>query len=153
MTNLIQQNPAYITQSELRPGIDAPMGEDPYERLSKALDTYASLSANKKLMQSLAESSKKLASAHRDYQGKARKCFHQIRTFLKVDLESILVEREKVLKCRQEMDFLKHEMEGSESKSKVRSFEKAKIVYETQCKKVGTFFEVIGGLTLQFFRL
>ena len=66
----------------------------------------------------------------------------QIRTFLKVDTENMKAEREKVLKCRQEMDLAKYELEGkgAQSQSKVRSFEKAKETYDNQCKKVSFMF-------------
>uniref|UniRef100_A0AC34FR38 BAR domain-containing protein n=1 Tax=Panagrolaimus sp. ES5 TaxID=591445 RepID=A0AC34FR38_9BILA len=140
---ILQQNADFIPPPDkigpsIRNGIDAPMGEDPYELLSKHLDDYSKVSSHPKESHALAKISKNLANAHREYQNKCRKTFHQIRTFLNVDLDKIRVEREKVLSCRQQMDFAKHEMEHSPSSGKARGYEKAKKVYETQCQKVIT---------------
>uniref|UniRef100_A0A914PVJ7 BAR domain-containing protein n=1 Tax=Panagrolaimus davidi TaxID=227884 RepID=A0A914PVJ7_9BILA len=141
VTKVLQQNENFIPPADkigpsIRNGIDAPMGEDCYEHLQRALDDYSKVSSHSKESVALEKISKHLAKAHREYQEKCRKTFHQIRTFLKVDLEAIRVEREKVLTCRQQMDFAKHEMEHNPSAGKTRGYEKAKKVYETQCQKV-----------------
>uniref|UniRef100_A0AC35FU89 BAR domain-containing protein n=1 Tax=Panagrolaimus sp. PS1159 TaxID=55785 RepID=A0AC35FU89_9BILA len=143
VTKVLQQNENFIPPADkigpsIRNGIDAPMGEDCYEHLQRALDDYSKVSSHSKESAALEKISKHLAKAHREYQEKCRKTFHQIRTFLKVDLEAIRVEREKVLSCRQQMDFAKHEMEHNPSAGKTRGYEKAKKVYETQCQKVIT---------------
>uniref|UniRef100_A0A914QYP5 BAR domain-containing protein n=1 Tax=Panagrolaimus davidi TaxID=227884 RepID=A0A914QYP5_9BILA len=143
VTKVLQQNENFIPPADkigpsIRNGIDAPMGEDCYEHLQRALDDYSKVSSHSKESAALEKISKHLAKAHREYQEKCRKTFHQIRTFLKVDLEAIRVEREKVLTCRQQMDFAKHEMEHNPSAGKTRGYEKAKKVYETQCQKVIT---------------
>uniref|UniRef100_A0A7E4VHR3 BAR domain-containing protein n=1 Tax=Panagrellus redivivus TaxID=6233 RepID=A0A7E4VHR3_PANRE len=138
LTSIIQQNPDFVPDEEKRrSNIDAPAGEDPYELLAKALDTYAPVSADKKELQKTIETAKKVASQHREFQQKARRSFHQIRTFLRVDVEFMNVERTEVVKSRQHFDIATYEVEKNPGSSWKRSgLERARKAYDAQCRKV-----------------
>ncbi|KAM3716819.1 CDK5RAP3-like protein [Dirofilaria immitis] len=69
----------------------------------------------KKELEQIQTSALKLASLHREYQQKARRAIHGIRTFINVDYENIREARNALEKFRQALDFAKFELKGAKT--------------------------------------
>lgn len=136
MTRLVQQNPLYNENID-RKTLEAPPGADPFEILQHKFSKYSEFSHNKKMIEQLSTTCKKWSNVHRNYQDNARKCFHGMRTFIKVDIEKIADEREKVMSLKQQYDYVKYELESNpQDTSLVNAVNKAREAYESGMRSV-----------------
>ncbi|VDO69354.1 unnamed protein product [Onchocerca flexuosa] len=89
LISILQQDPRYLPKPPCKMEIQAPPQADPFELLESALKKTGNEMESKKEIEQIQTSALKLASLHREYQQKARRAIHGIRTFINVDYENI----------------------------------------------------------------
>uniref|UniRef100_A0A0R3S364 BAR domain-containing protein n=1 Tax=Elaeophora elaphi TaxID=1147741 RepID=A0A0R3S364_9BILA len=145
--HVMQQNPKLVPKAESKMEFECPLNEDPMELLAASLETMReNFSAHTPALQACINACTKLSTLRHSYHKRGRRAIHSIRTFINVDYVLLDNQRQELIKCREEMDFAKHEYANYPTEQKKESCNKATAKFNGQLEQV---FKALGAIQLK----
>ncbi|VDK81944.1 unnamed protein product [Litomosoides sigmodontis] len=142
MMRVMQQNPKLVPEAESRMEIECPANEDPMELLAVSLEGMReNFSSHIPALQACISACAKLTMLRRSFHKRGRRAIHFIRTFINVDYVLLNNQRKELIKCREEMDFAKHEYANNPTEQKKEACNKAITKFNEQSEEV---FKTLG---------
>ncbi|CAG9536530.1 unnamed protein product [Cercopithifilaria johnstoni] len=139
---VMQQNPKLVPKAESKMEFECPLNEDPMELLGISLEGMReNFSAHISALQACIHACTKLVMLRRSYHKRGRRAIHSIRTFINVDYVLLNNQRHELIKCREEMDFARHEYANNPTEQKKENCNKAVAKFNEQSEEV---FKALG---------
>ncbi|KAH7729683.1 hypothetical protein AAVH_02157 [Aphelenchoides avenae] len=133
---VLQQNPKHVPEPESRMKCESPPGKDPFEELERNIHDVMNDLPNPQATKLCADLAKNLAAEHRMLQERGRHAMHYLRTYINIDYDALLVERQRLMKCHSEADYARHVYTNDATDTHRLRLQCADKLYQAQMDKV-----------------